>query len=317
MNHPHLTNSVITVKPIDFGYNEQTGADNEYQNQPKKSEVNSIRDKALLEFDACMDKLNQFGLETIVLDKTHTNSPLPDAIFPNNWLSTRADGSISIYPMKTPNRQDEVQIDNVIHRLSINGYKVQSTTDYRKKLFNSRTNNPLILEGTGSLIFHHPSNQLFAALSERCEQKAVELYSEEMGYQLNLFHTLSQNGNPVYHTNVLMSCGKDFAVITKDIIRSNEQPAVISKLENCISDLLIISEEQMSENFCGNILQLNDKNNQPIITMSLSAYKGFKPEQIKVLEKHGSLVVCDISTIEHIGGGSMRCMLAENFLPKS
>jgi len=307
----HLTNSVIMVRPVDFGYNSQTSHDNEYQHEPTIADSSRIQKQALSEFDACIKALTRNKIETLILEKSHTNKPLPDAIFPNNWFSTRSDGKLIIYPMKTPNRQDEVQIDPLCELLQNNQYVLDSIIDYRDILAPQE-----ILEGTGSLIFHHPSKQLFVAISERCHLSAVEKYAEDFNLQLIHFNTVSSNGCPVYHTNVLMSCGEDFAVITSEVIEASDNIKVVHALESSISDIIIISESQMAESFCANILQLKDKDAQPVIALSSSAYKGFKPQQIKQLEKHASLVVCNISTIEYVGGGSMRCMLAENFLHK-
>lgn len=307
----HLTSSVIMVKPIDFGYNSQTGVDNEFQNKPLHNNKSEIQNRALVEFENCVEALNQAKVETLVLGKSHTNNPLPDAIFPNNWFSTRQDGTLITFPMKTPNRQDEVQIKPLLKLLEDNQYNVSSLFDYRE-ILNARE----ILEGTGSLIFHHPSQRLFAAISERCDRSAVEKFAKQFGYQLTQFNTASANGSPIYHTNVLMSCGENFAVLTEEIIEASKRSSVIKDLEDCVEDVIQITESQMTASFCGNILQLKNKNNEPVIALSMSAYKGFKPQQLKVLEKNGSLIVCDISTIEYVGGGSFRCMLAENFLPK-
>ncbi|MFT6732232.1 MAG: hypothetical protein ACJAS9_000411 [Polaribacter sp.] len=307
----HLTNTVIMVRPIDFGFNSQTSQDNEFQHKPVKADASRIQKQALLEFNTCVETLNRAKLNILILEKNHTLNKLPDAIFPNNWFSTRHDGSLLIYPMKAPNRQDEVQIEPLCKLLTENHYNLDSVIDYRSILDTQE-----ILEGTGSLIFHHPSQQLFAAISERCHLSAVEKFARSFNYQLTHFQTQSLNGNPIYHTNVLMSCGEDFTVITSEIIKDTDKSKVVKSLENSVSDIITISETQMTENFCGNILQLQDKNAQPVIALSASAYKGFKSQQIKQLEKHGSLIICDISTIEYVGGGSLRCMLAENFLPK-
>jgi len=307
----HLTNSVIMVRPIDFGYNSQTSQDNEFQHKPALADSSRIQKQALLEFDVCIDALARAKVETLILEKSHTNKPLPDAIFPNNWFSTSSVGKLIIYPMKTPNRQDEVQIDPLCELLQKNNYALDSVIDYRSILAPQE-----ILEGTGSLIFHHPSRQLFVAISERCHQSAVEKFADNFNFQLVHFNTVSSNGSPVYHTNVLMSCGEDFAVITSEVIEASDNINVMRALENSVSDIIIITESQMTESFCGNILQLKDNNNQLVIALSSSAYKGFHTQQKRQLERHGSLVVCDISTIEYVGGGSLRCMLAENFLPK-
>ncbi len=307
----HLTNSIIMVRPVDFGYNAQTGQDNEFQHKPKNIDQTQIQKQALLEFDLCVETLNRANLETLILEKNHTQKLLPDAVFPNNWFSTRHNGKLIIYPMKTANRQDEVQIDPLKELLQNYQYKVKSVLDYRDILEQSE-----ILEGTGSLIFHHPSQYLFAAISERCHRSSIEKFAEAFNYQLTHFNTLSSNGSPIYHTNVLMTCGEDFSILTKNIIEKNDVNRVMQSIENCVSDIIIINESQMAESFCGNILQLKDRDSEPVIALSARAYKGFKPQQIKLLEKHGSLVVCDISTIEYVGGGSLRCMLAENFIAK-
>jgi len=308
---PQTTNSVIMVCPVDFCYNEQTGEDNEYQNRPNISELKTISRNANQEFDLTIECLQKHGIEVLTLEKKHTNHILPDAVFPNNWFSTQTNGRLIIYQMKTANRQAEVQLPQLEKLLTNSGYKISEICDLRE--FNSKSDSG-ILEGTGSLIFHHPSNQLFAALSERCQQNALTNFADKFNYSLTQFETSSHTGSPIYHTNVLMSCGKDFAVITEEIISTNYKKQVITKLSDCVKDLIIISEQQMAENFCGNILQLNDNNQQPVIAMSQSAYDGFTTPQRKILENHGSLAICAIPTIEKIGGGSVRCMLAENFL---
>jgi len=320
----HLTSSVIMVQPIDFGFNEQTGTDNEFQCRPSFSELENINYLVADEFNGTINTLQSLGVETLVLGKTHTKANLPDAIFPNNWFCTRNNGTntasnsgeIHIFPMKTQNRQDEVQVtqlSNLAHRA---GYHLDKIVDLRTKLTTGS-----VLEGTGSLIFHHPSQTLFAALSERCQRAPLEQYSQQFGYRLVSFETASANGAPIYHTNVLMSCGRDFAVIADCVVSPSKaspskKKSLLLTLEETVGELLLISEEQMRVHFCGNILQLEDLYHQPVIALSESAYSGFTPRQKKILEGKGSLAVCKIPTIERIGGGSTRCMLAENFLPK-
>lgn len=307
------TNSVVMVRPHDFGYNEQTGKDNEFQHKPGQIKPEEVTLAALNEFSAMESRLSDHHIEVIVLEKNHTRQKLPDAIFPNNWFSTRSDGKLFIYPMKTPNRQAEVQVEQLVSKFTETGYNVNEVVDLRQQLPQGS-----ILEGTGCLIFHHPTAHLFVAHSERCEPQPLASFSQSYGYQLMPFETVSQHGSAVYHTNVLMSCGEDFAVIAQQVLADAQQSQdVMQALTNTVGDVIVISEEQMSEYFCGNIIQLKDKQNQPCIVMSTSAHKGFNAEQLKILEKHGSLIVCDVTTIEHIGGGGARCMIAENFLPRS
>ncbi|PCJ49933.1 MAG: hypothetical protein COA74_03850 [Gammaproteobacteria bacterium] len=310
-----LTSSIIMVRPHDFGFNEQTGFDNEYQHKPASEvEYLSIKSKALAEFESMVELLDKSGVEVLVLDKPEQSSTLPDAIFPNNWFSTRADGSLFIYPMKTPNRRAEVQIKNLKILLKQHNYYPEKIIDLR---FGKTGEFNPAMEGTGSLIFHHPSANLFAALSERCNGKSLNLFARTYGYNVLPFESKSRECSSIYHSNVLMSCGEKFAVMTEEVLVKNSQAFnAMEKLTNLVKDVIIITEQQMAENFCGNILQLEDKKQQPVIVLSDSAYKGFTRSQIVTLEQHGTLIVCSIPTIEYVGGGSARCMLAENFLVK-
>lgn len=308
----HLTSSVIMVQPVDFGYNQQTGLDNEFQHRPSSDQSSKITQSAMDEFFQMAKQLNDYGIETLQLAKNHTDALLPDAVFPNNWFSTRNDGKLFIYPMKTPNRQAEVQLAQLSDKLLSADYQISEVIDLRSLSVQEEA-----LEGTGSLIFHHPSGTLFAAHSERCQPDLLAKFAQDYHYQLLSFNTSSQQGAPIYHTNVMMSCGQNFAVVTEAIVTSKEQQKQLrATLEDTIEELIIISEEQMSQHFCGNIIQLQNSNSDPCIVMSSSAYHGFSTSQKKQLEKHGELIVCHIPTIEYVGGGSARCMIAENFLPK-
>ncbi len=312
LENRHLSNSVIMVQPIDFGYNEQTSKDNEFQHRPSINELKNINHRVNAEFEETIQTLQALGIETLILGKDHTDALLPDAIFPNNWFSTTTAGDLHIFPMKTKNRQDEVQTNELSELVNKAGYHINQVIDLRKELKSGS-----ILEGTGSIIFHRPSNTIFAAISERCQQSAIEEYASRFGYQLVIFTTTSNTGSAIYHTNVLMSCGEDFVLITNSIVEEEKRNTIRSVIEENVGTMIIITEEQMTNHFCGNILQLLDQNQQSVIALSHSAYIGFTTSQKKFLESKGSLAVCKIPTIEHIGGGSIRCMLAENFLPNS
>ncbi len=311
LNQKQLTNQVVMVHPTDFGFNEQTGADNEFQNKPKTEDYKNITQQARHEFEQCVQTLKNKGIGVQVLKKSESQAKVPDAVFPNNWFSTRANGELLVYPMKTANRQAEVQIDTLSHTLSLAGFSISKVIDLREQFGYEQ-----ILEGTGSLIFHHPSNRVFAAISERCLNQPLRHFAEIFEYQLIAFDTLSSNGKPVYHTNVLMSCGENIAVITESVIQSKDRKTVLDSLYDTVEDVVIISEQQMAEHFCGNVLQLCDQQQQPVMVMSHSAYKGFNHQQKKILERHADLAIFNIPTIESVGGGSARCMIAENFLPK-
>jgi len=312
-----LTSSIIMVRPHDFGFNEQTGLDNEFQHRPSSAvEASDIARKSMSEFEQMVNKLDEAAVQILVLDKPDITESLPDAVFPNNWFSTTADGRVVIFPMKTPNRQLEVQKKTLIDLLSRYNYQVAQVIDLRKTLNTGETSTKA-LEGTGSLIFHYPSSSVFAALSERCDEGLLTQFSKQFDYEVFPFASRSNSGKPVYHTNVLMSCGKDFAVIAEqNVVKERRSQKMLTRLHECVSDIITITEQQMSEYFCGNILQIMDKDKQPMIIMSDSALKGFSKQQQSILEKHGTIFPCSIPTIEYIGGGSARCMIAENFLPK-
>jgi len=198
-----LTHSVVMVRPHDFGFNEQTGADNEFQHRPTSdNSAIDISNKAMDEFEQMVRLLGKSGLEVLVLDKPDTTSTLPDAIFPNNWFSTREDGQLIIYPMKTQNRRDEVQPKELQLLLAEYHYSIKEIVDLQHL-------KPM--EGTGSLIFHHPTATVFAALSERCDKDALDSFTDQFSYDAFSFSTASHLGQAIYHSNVLMSCGNDFA----------------------------------------------------------------------------------------------------------
>ncbi len=314
-NHQnHTTHSVIMVPPTDFAYNEQTGADNEFQNKPNQAQEH-IREDALCEFNEMVNRLRDEHIEVLLLNKhaqSHQELPdLPDAVFPNNWFSTSSDGTLTLYPMKTPNRRAEVRPEELTQLLNRNGYQVHKTEHVDK-------NHQQILEGTGSIIFDHKNHIAYAAISERCDQSLFEDFCREKGYTPISFNSQSSNGKPFYHTNVMMSVGEHFVVICMDSITDDQQKQLlIDSFAKTKKEVIDISLEQTEKNFCGNILQLNNNKGDKIIVMSESAYQAFSKQQKAKLEKHGKLLPCSIPTIESVGGGSARCMLAENFLTKS
>ena len=64
------------------------------------------------------------------------------------------------------------------------------------------------------------------------------------------------------------------------------------------------------------MLQVVGKNAQPYLIMSTAAFTSLTPHQIQRIEKYCPIVHSSLDTIEALGGGSARCMMAEVFLPK-
>ena len=304
----HTTHSVFMVPPTDFRFNEQTGVDNEFQQQVT-IDPQILKEDAMAEFNQMVNILRDNFIEVLLLNKNKELPDLPDAVFPNNWFSTDEQGQITLYPMKTANRQAEVRPEELNSLATSNHYQSKSLTDL--------TTSDHILEGTGSIIFDHKNKKAYAAISDRCEQELFEQYVTQNGYLAISFETRSSTGKPFYHTNVMLSIGEGFAAICTDSVIEKDREKVISSLKASHKQIIDLSLEQTEKAFCANILQLRNSRSELIIVMSDSAYHGFSKEQKNLLKLHGKLVPCPIDTIEKVGGGSARCMLAENFLPQA
>jgi hypothetical protein len=306
-----ITSTIMMVRPCDFAFNEQTAVDNEFQHKPEEIDVNS---KAMSEFQAAVDVLRSSGVNVLVLEKsTHAGAQkTPDAVFPNNWFSTMPDGTVVTYPMYTPNRRAETQRLGDVENMLLNG-GFQIAKQIR---FGTANENNLILEGTGSMVIDHINRIAYGSLSVRTNAHQLESWAKTFGYKALSFKSASSTGKEFYHTNVIMSVGTDFAIIcSASIPNSEERAKVLKSLQDTGKTIIDISLEQTEKSFCANVLQLATKDGGQVIAMSKTAYDGFTSEQRKVLEKSGKLVALPIPTIEFVGGGSARCMLAEIFLP--
>ncbi|CAM2067821.1 N,N dimethylarginine dimethylhydrolase, eukaryotic [Sulfidibacter corallicola] len=312
-NTARLADTVLMVRPHDFDFNEQTGKDNEFQNRPQLA-TNSINAQAMTEFEAMVARLRQEGIEVLVLEKSENKwIKTPDAVFPNNWFSTEHDGTIVAYPMLTENRRAERRFEDVETLLDENGFYIRNLINVGR--FTEKT---YILEGTGSMVIDHANERVYAAESQRCHPHQFQNFVRLRGYREGvLFRTASSNGLPVYHTNVLMSIGEAFAVVCTEAIYDPTERALLLDTLGQTHEVIEISNYQMERHFCGNILQLRNHLDQRLIVMSQNAFEGFSDIQKQRLSAHGKLVPVDINTIESVGGGSARCMMAEVFSPRA
>ena len=174
----------------------------------------------------------------------------------------------------------------------------------------------LFLEGTGSLILDRNEHLAYACQSPRTCEEVLEEWSSKMGYDYFLFHAEDMNGNPIYHTNVMMSVGEQLAIVCLDAITDiEERMSLIELLEESDKEIVEISLEQMNE-FAGNMLQLHTVKEgelKYIMVMSARAKDSLDQDQIEAIEKYCKIVAPDLEFIERNGGGSARCMLAEIF----
>lgn len=299
------TNSILMIRPVSFGFNEQTADSNAFQN--RDADQQAVQDKAVAEFDGFVNTLKENGVSVTVIDDTpqpHT----PDSIFPNNWVSFHADGNIFLYPMQAENRRLERRED-IISKLE-DSFKVAHVIDLSR--FEAEHK---FLEGTGSMVLDRENKIAYACLSPRTDQEVLKLFGEQAGYKIISFEATDANGKAIYHTNVLMCIGSGFAVICADSIPNpHEKVVVLESLRSTRKEVITISFDQMNR-FAGNMLEVKNGKGETLIVMSQNAYQALDEEQRLALKKYGKLVYADISTIETNGGGSARCMMAEVHLP--
>lgn len=308
---PATTDTVLMVQPLDFGFNPETARDNEFQHEPTTTEEETRR-QAMNEFILAVDMLSQAGVTVVIPPYDPLEDPTPDAVFPNNWLSTRADGTLITYPMVAANRQLEVsRLETVKRMLHEMGFTIEKVRELHPLAAQN-----LILEGTGSLVIDHEHQTLYAARSKRTDERVLEAYAKEFGYRLVAFDTQSSTGLPYYHTNVVLSLGPAWAVVCADAIAPSQRDHVLSALREH-HEVLEISYEQTERYFCANVLELKSDIGERLLALSHTAWEGFTPAQQAWLERFMIPVICPIPTIEAVGGGSLRCMLAEVFLPKA
>jgi hypothetical protein len=298
------TSHILLIRPAGFGFNTETAGTNAFQNHLQES---NTQRKALEEFDAVAATLRAAGIQVIIFEDT--KDPLkPDAIFPNNWISLHADGTIVLYPMLAPNRRIEKRPD-IVEYLGAQ-FAVSNVLD-----LSAHEAEGVFLEGTGSIVFDHVNRVAYAAISPRTSKRLFIQLAEHLGYKPVLFQALDEQGKEVYHTNVVMCVGNGFAVICADCIADEaEKNTVIKCLADGGLEIIYISRGQMNS-FAGNMLALRSKAGENILILSQTAFDSLEAAQRAVLSKYCRLLPLFIPTIETIGGGSARCMIAEIFLP--
>lgn len=303
------TNQILMVRPAAFQYNEQTAESNDYQQKPKEKKADVLK-IAQKEFDAMVDLLRSHEIDVHVIEDT--KKPVkPDAVFPNNWFTTHPDGKIFLYPMKSENRRLERRPE-ILDYLRKN-FEVNVVLDWSFY----EEDEDRALEGTGSMVIDTNRKIIYACESPRTDVYLLKKYAKAISHKCILFHAFKRNGAPQYHTNVVMCVGTAFAVICLDAIPDEkEKEKIIKNMGRAGKELIEISQEQLEENFAGNMLEVKNENGGIFIVMSTNAFESLDADQRERLGKHGQLIHTDLSTIETVGGGSARCMLAEIFLKK-
>jgi hypothetical protein len=297
------------VTPDHFGFNSQTAETNPFMHTPDEIHKNTtqVQESAMKEFKHMISVLCQHEINVLVLPSPE-NVRTPDAVFPNNWFSHHSNGTLVLYPMLMPNRRAERQKENMVGLLEANNIKVSEIVD-----LTNLEENDVILESTGSMVLDREQHVAFAMASPRTMQESFEAWCKTMGYEGVYIVTPKSHRLEVYHTNLLMSIGTKFSVVCFEVIEDGEKTDQLKqKLEDLHKDVIAITLEQVYA-FCGNILEVQSTSGEKKIIMSEGARDAFTKEQLDRLTKYGEIVAVPIPTIEKIGGGGVRCMMAEVF----
>ncbi|MBT8326670.1 MAG: hypothetical protein KJP21_03040 [Bacteroidia bacterium] len=301
----NIPNCVAMVRPKNFAFNTETAESNAFQNKLEGFTANQIQDLALLEFNNMVNLLKSNGIKVLVFNDTASDTP--DSIFPNNWFSTFTD-EVILYPMYSENRRRERK-PQIYKKLS---------NDLRKTLNDKllkQEKKGVILEGTGSLVCDYESKTAFAALSTRTTPEALDKFEELTGYSTVRFESFGPDDTLIYHTNVMMTMADSYVILAVDTIKEDHKNQVLDTLKKLNKEVIAISNDQAFKHFAGNMLQLQNTKGQKFLVMSKEALDSLTSEQKDIIEnKHNNkIIAAPIHTIEKIGGGSARCMMAEIF----
>ena len=303
--HAQSTNSVLMIRPTRFYPNPETAADNAFQ-RDADSDPEAMTLMAKKEFDTAVQVLREAGVNVHVFEDT-AEPEKPDAVFPNNWISTHHDGRVALFPMYSALRRRERRQD-IIEELR-NHYRVTEVIDY-----SAFEDDGCCLEGTGSLVFDHLNKIAYVSLSNRSNPKVIQRFADDFSYEPFTFTSIDSNGQPIYHTNVMMCIGTAFAMVGLEMIRNKvERQHVRARLEKTEKEIVELSADQIA-NFAGNAIELQNKRGEKLLVLSSRADRALTEEQRKTLSRHARLLPLELPTIE-LAGGSARCMMATIHLP--
>jgi hypothetical protein len=304
--------AVLMVRPKAFGYNPETAATNTFQNDGDAA-PDEVQRLASDEFAQLARALASEGVGVCVAEDT-PQPEKPDAIFPNNWLSFHADGTLVLYPLQVPSRRVERRQPVIDAAVEAFGFKVTHLIDLTHYEDEGR-----FLEGTGSLVLDHVRRVAYACASPRTHPELVAEWARDLNYEPVVFEATNRGGVALYHTNVLMCIGERFVVIASEAIVRPDRERVLKSLRASGRELIEIGHVEL-ERFAGNMLELGTWDealgDSRVLVMSESARRALAPEVYARLSGSTDTVLAvPVPTIESCGGGSVRCMLAEVFRP--
>ena len=298
---------VLTIRPAAFAANPLTAASNSFQSAEPGAARQLVSRAAFEEFQALTERLTAADVDVIVVGDT-PQPEKPDAVFPNNWFSTHADGTVVLYPLMAPNRRLERRLDVLSTLAAERGLAISRVIDLSAGEAQGR-----YLEGTGSLVLDRVNHIAYVCTSPRTDRDAVSEFSARLDYDIVAFRALDHQGTAIYHTNVMLSIGSEFAVVAADCIVDADRERVLASLQATRTSLIEVSRAQM-ERFACNILEVRTRSGASVVLMSDTA-EGALGFRLSPPPGVDAIVSVAIPTIERFGGGSLRCMLAEIFLP--
>jgi hypothetical protein len=298
--------AVLMVRPAQFGFNPQTAASNRFQRDETAA---ATPNHALLEFASLASALATAGVRTCVVDDTEYPVK-PDAVFPNNWVSFHSDGTVVLYPMQAANRRLERRLDILGAVERELGFRCRHLLDFSAEERHGR-----FLEGTGSLVLDHVERVAYACRSPRTDESLVREWAQAMRYDAELFDAAGADGTPIYHTNVMLAIGARCSVVCSDVISGAHRERLLTRLRASGRELIEIDRHAMQA-FAGNVLELRA---QPVhgagstlLVMSARARAALNAMQWQQInDSVDRVLVAALPTIETLGGGGARCMLAE------
>jgi hypothetical protein len=304
--------AVLMVRPARFGYNPETAATNRLQ-RPPAAAGGAEGAQARKEHDGLAAALESEGIGVCLVEDT-PEPPKPDAVFPNNWVSFHEDGTVVLYPMQAQSRRLERRqevVDTVADRL---GFAVTRTVDLTSHEAQGR-----YLEGTGSLVLDHIERTAYACVSPRTDPAIVDEWCRELDYEPVVFSAVDRTGVPLYHTNVMLCVGEKVAVVGSESIVPADRGRVLERLRGTGREVVEIGHAEI-ERFAGNMLELASWDEAlgdcRVLVLSEAARHALSADAFARLSAcTDEVLAVPVPTLERLGGGSVRCMLAEVFLP--
>jgi len=299
--------AVLMLRPAHFGSNPETLATNRFQR--RAADPAAVAERARAEFDAVVAGLESAGVRVHAFED-RADVVCPDAVFPNNWVSFHADGTVVLYPMQAPSRRRERRLDLVEAVLSRGRHRLTRLLDLSHYELAGQ-----FLEGTGSLVLDRAGRVAYASLSPRTHRAPLEEFAAETGYAPVVFSAHGRDGAPIYHTNVLLSVGRRYAAVCAEAVAPADRDRLLESLGRSGREVITFGLGAL-EHFAGNALELVGRDGRSLLAISRSGLEHLEPEARTRLEACvDRLLALDVPTIETCGGGSVRCMLAEVFLP--